>query len=56
MNATDELNSLAGELDELELMFEGFDPRNLIINRVNSEIKIDVSDLENVSLALLSDM
>lgn len=52
----DELNSLAGQLDELEFMFDGFSPKNLIINRVNSEIKIDISALENVSLAMLSDL
>jgi hypothetical protein len=56
VNRTDELNSLAGELDELEFMFEGFNPKNMIINRVNNEIKIDVSALENISIALLSDM
>ena len=51
----DELNSLAGHLDEIEFMFEGFSPINMLINRTDETLKIDISPLENISIALLSD-
>ncbi len=51
----DELNSIAFNLSELEEPFEGFNPKNMLINRTNQEIKLDISALENISLAILSD-
>ena len=51
----DILNTLGIELEELEEFFKGFSPIEMIINRVKNEIKMDISALENVSLAILSD-
>ena len=51
----DVLNTLGLEMEEFWDMFAGFEPKSLLINRVNSEIKYDTSALEQVSLAILSD-
>ena len=51
----DELNQIALTLPEVEVMFAGFNPRNMLINRTDESIKIDVSALENISLAIFSD-
>lgn len=52
----DVLNTIAGELPELEYMFGGFSPVNMLIDRVTEQINIDPSALENVSIAILSDI
>jgi hypothetical protein len=49
------LNSIAINLEELEEFFRGFDPQNMLINRTNENIKIDISALENISIAIFSD-
>lgn len=51
----DELNSLGLSLEELETFFKGFSPVNMLINRTDQTIKLDISPLENVSLAIFSD-
>ena len=51
----DQLNNIGLNLKELEVFFKGFDPQNMIINRVNNSIKLDLSALENLSLAIFSD-
>ena len=51
----DELNQLALPLEELQLIFKSFRPNFMIVDRVHSRIKLDVSKLENVSLAIFSD-
>lgn len=51
----DELNQLALPLEELQLIFKSFRPNSMIVDRVHSRIKLDVSKLENVSLAIFSD-
>jgi hypothetical protein len=51
----DELNSIALNLEELESFFKGFSPVNMLINRTDQTIKLDISALENVSLAIFSD-
>lgn len=51
----DELNQIALNLEELELFFAGFNPRNMLINRTDETIKMDISALENISLAIFSD-
>ena len=50
-----ELNSLGMAFIEIVDIFEGLNPKNMIINRTNGEIKYDVSSLENISLAIASD-
>ena len=51
----DELNTLGLSLKELETFFKGFSPVNMLINRTDQTIKLDISPLENVSLAIFSD-
>lgn len=51
----DQLNNIGLNIKELETFFKGFDPQNMIINRVNNSIKLDLSALENLSLAIFSD-
>jgi hypothetical protein len=51
----DELNGLYGALDPLEPIFEGFNPRNMLINRVDNSIKTDLSPLENIAIFIFSD-
>lgn len=42
-------------LPEIAEFFKGFSPTNMIIDRTNSRLKLDVSALENISIAILSD-
>ena len=51
----DELNSLGLSMEELETFFKGFSPVNMLINRTDQTIKLDISALENVTLAIFSD-
>lgn len=51
----DALNSLSLTMEEFWELFEGFSPTNMLINRTNQEIRYDVSALENITLAILSD-
>ena len=51
----DIINTLALEMEEFWEMFNGFNPRNMLINRVNESIRYDVSALENISISILSD-
>ena len=51
----DELNTLGLSLEELEEFFKGFSPVNMLINRTDQTIKLDISPLENISLAIFSD-
>ena len=52
----DVLNNLGLTMEEFWELFDGFSPKNMIINRVTSSIRYDCSALENISLAILSDM
>lgn len=52
----DVLNHLALTMEELWEFFEGFSPTNMLIDRITSRIKYDCSALENISLAILSDL
>lgn len=51
----DVLNSMALELQELWDLFEGFSPTNMLIDRTDSTIRYDLSALENITIAILSD-
>lgn len=51
----DELNQLAINLPEVGEIFRGFSPTNMIIDRTNSKLRLDVSALENLSISILSD-
>ena len=51
----DVLNTLALEMEEFWELFDGFSPVNMLIDRVSNIIKYDVSALENITLAILSD-
>ena len=51
----DVLNTLGIEMEELSTFFDGFSPKNMLINRTDETIKYDVSALENITLAILSD-
>lgn len=51
----DVLNTLSLPMSELSEMFIDFSPVNMLINRSNGNIKMDISALENISLAILSD-
>ena len=51
----DVLNTLGLELPELWDMFGNFSPSRMLINRSTNGIKYDISALENVSIAILSD-
>lgn len=51
----DELNTIALEMEEFWELFDGFSPKNMIINRTTGTIRYDVSSLENISIAILSD-
>ena len=51
----DQLNNIGLTLKELETIFKGFEPENMIINRVNNSINLDLSALENLSLSIFSD-
>ena len=42
-------------MEEFWEMFSGFSPVDMIIDRVNETIRSDVSDLENISIFILSD-
>ena len=44
------------ELPEIAEIFKNFSPTNLIYNRIDGSIKIDISALENISLAIFSDL
>ncbi len=50
------LNTLALEMEEFWEMFDKFSPRGMIISRTTGQLKYDVSSLENITLAILSDI
>lgn len=52
----DQLNSIGLMLEEVATMFEGFSPINMLINRTDESIRLDCSALENISIAMLSDL
>lgn len=43
-------------MEEFWQMFHGLEPVNMLIDRVTHGIKMDTSPLENISLAILSDL
>ena len=51
----DEINQIAINLKPLEKFFKGFNPVNMLANRTDETIKLDISPLENCSLAIFSD-
>lgn len=51
----DVLNTMALTMEEFWEIFDGFSPENMLIDRCTSAIKYDVSALENITLAILSD-
>ena len=51
----DVLNDLALPMPEVYTWFAGFSPTNMLLNRVDETIRYDVSALENITLAILSD-
>ena len=51
----DVLNTMSIPLTELNELFENLSPINMIINRTTGSLRLDVSALENISLAILSD-
>lgn len=52
----DVLNKLGLPKAYVWTVFSGFSPVNMLINRTDETIKMDLSDLENVSLFMLSDI
>lgn len=54
----DELNGIALQDEAHQEWFKGLSPTNMLINRWSeeSEIRYDVSALENITIAMLSDM
>ena len=51
----DVLNHLGLPKEEIWMMFAGFSPTNMLINRTDQTIAYDVSALENITIAILSD-
>lgn len=51
----DVLNTMSLTMKELESLFYGFSPTNMLINRTDSTIRYDISALENITIAILSD-
>ena len=51
----DVLNNIAQPMKETELLFEGFEPQERIIDRTNGSIKFSTSNLESISLSIFSD-
>lgn len=51
----DELNNIALDLKEIVMLFKGFSPVNMLIDRTDQRIKLDVSANENIGLAIFSD-
>lgn len=52
----DVLNDLALIMENFLEFFKGFSPINMLINRTDETIRYDVSSLENITLAIFSDM
>ena len=46
---------MAIEMEELKEVFAGFSPVEMVISRTSGQIKYNVSALENITLAILSD-
>lgn len=51
----DVLNEMALTMEEFWKLFEGFSPINMLINRTDNSLRYDLSALENITLAILSD-
>lgn len=51
----DVINTIALTMEEFWELFDGFSPTNMLINRTDETIKYDISALENITLAILSD-
>lgn len=51
----DVLNTMSLSMEEFWELFDGFSPRNMLINRIDNSLRYDVSALENITLAILSD-
>jgi len=51
----DEINQIAINIPELTEFFQGFNPMNMLVNRTDETIKMDISPNENLSLAIFSD-
>lgn len=51
----DVLNDLALTMEEFWELFDGFSPTQMMMDRVTNSIRYDVSALENITLAILSD-
>lgn len=51
----DVLNDLALTMEEFWELFDGFSPTNMLLNRTDESIKMDISALENITIAILSD-
>ncbi|MDE6851626.1 MAG: hypothetical protein K2J67_03945, partial [Lachnospiraceae bacterium] len=52
----DVLNDLVLTMEEFWEMFDQFSPVNMLIDRTSSTIRLDLSAMENISTAILSDM
>ena len=42
-------------MEEFWELFDGFSPMNMLINRTDETIRYDMSALENITTAILSD-
>ena len=51
----DVLNTLALTMEEFWELFDGFSPVNMLIGRTDETIRLDLSALENLTLAIFSD-
>lgn len=51
----DVLNHLALTMEEFWKLFDQFSPQNMMIRRTDETIGLDLSPLENISTAILSD-
>lgn len=51
----DVLNTLALTMEEFWDLFDQFSPANMMIRRTDETIGLDLSALENISIAIMSD-
>ena len=51
----DVLNDLGLTMEEFWELFDNFSPESMVINRTDMTIRMDLSALENITIAILSD-
>lgn len=51
----DVLNDLALTMEDFWKLFDNFSPEAMVINRTDMSIRMDLSALENITIAIISD-